>query len=87
MLTVPLPAVDTRRELLGERTVHSGKVLAIESERRTPAHVEADYCPESERMSTYDVDFDEFFIQHLLDEVVACVEEARAVRLGEIERV
>jgi hypothetical protein len=71
----------------GERAVQSDRIVALHSGISCPPRVLSDALLGSDLRSTYDVDFDDFFVLHLLDEVVTCVEETRAVLGKEIERV
>jgi hypothetical protein len=70
-----------------ERAVHLEGVLAMQSGCSWPPPVLSNESLGSDPRPTYDVDFDDFFVLHLLDEVVACVEDTNAVLREEIERV
>jgi hypothetical protein len=70
-----------------ERAVQPDRIVAMHSSISCPPRVLSDALLGSDSRSTYDVDFDDFFVLHLLDEVVTCVEDSRAVLGKEIERV
>lgn len=71
----------------GERAVQPDRIVAMHSGISCSPRVLSDEFLGSDLRSTYDVDFDDFFVLHLLDEVVTCVEDTRAEIGKEIERV
>lgn len=69
-----------------DRAVQPDRMVALHSGISCPPRVLSDALLGSDLRPTYDVDFDDFFVLHLLDEVVTSVEETRAVLGKEIER-
>ncbi len=79
--------MDRGADVPGERAVQPDRIVALHSGISCPPRVLSDALLGSDLRSTYDVDFDDFFVLHLLDEVETCVEDTRAVLGKEIERV